>query len=139
MLESLSMNARCKFPLNAMILAMFATFAAVGCDDGGTAEEPADAGPDAPPPDASPSCIEATQHSDFAWIQQNIFAKSCAFATSCHSANANASAHLSLTKDLAYAQLVGMPSTQETSKMRVVAGDCDASYLFHKVSNDGKI
>ena len=52
-------------------------------------------------------------------------------------APANASGGLSLTKELAYGELVGVPSTQEPGKMRVVAGDCANSYLFHKVTNTG--
>ncbi len=124
--------------LTAVTFASF--FTACGDDDAADPDaDIVDAGPDAPPPDASASCLEATQHSDFGWIQANVFAKSCFFATSCHTAAGNAPAGLSLTPELAYAELVDQPSTQVAAKMRIAPGVCADSYLYDKITNSAAI
>jgi hypothetical protein len=99
----------------------------------------ADVGPtiDAGSPDASPACAEAAEHSDFTWIRANIFAKSCALGTACHASEVNPNGGLSLSEAMAFAQLVDVDSTQEPGKKRVVPGDCDASYLYQKITNTG--
>jgi hypothetical protein len=81
----------------------------------------------------SPSCLEATEHDDFTWIQANIFEKSCMFS-SCHDADMPAG-RLTLTKELAYAELMDVDSTQEVGKKRVVANSCENSYLYQKITN----
>lgn len=108
---------------------------ATACGDDGGAS--ADAGPtfDAGRPDATAPCAEATQHSDFAWINANIFQKSCNFS-GCHNATAGSSVEsLKLTTDLAYAQLVNVDSVQIPGKKRVAPNSCDNSYLYNKLTN----
>jgi len=79
---------------------------------------------------SSPSCIEAADHSDLAWIQDNIFTPSCAFS-SCHSGAAAQAGHLNLQAGAAHGQLVDMPTTSAGSGwMRVVPGESDKSYLL---------
>jgi hypothetical protein len=104
-----------------------------GDDDGATA----DAGPtfDAGAPDATAPCEEAKAHSDFAWINANIFTKSCAFS-GCH----NAATHeesLDLSSSAAFAEIVDVASTQVTSKKLIdsTSTDCTNSYLYDKISN----
>jgi hypothetical protein len=90
-------------------------------DDGGD-----DVGPDAA---VSATCQEATEHSDLAWIQDNVFGKSCAFS-GCHRGPALGAGSLSLEKGLSHGALVGKAATTESGWMRVVAGNVDTSYLM---------
>jgi hypothetical protein len=88
-------------------------------------------GDDGSGPDAaiSVTCQEATQHSDLAWIQDNIFSKSCAFS-GCHKGTATGAGSLSLEKGVSLGALVGKPAMTEAGWMRVVAGNADTSYLL---------
>jgi hypothetical protein len=86
-----------------------------------------DASPDAPPQPLTP-CEEATMHSDLAWIQQAVFAKSCT-GGSCHDAT-SPQAQLDLTAPHAYGELVSVKSTIYTSWNLVTPGDPDASMLM---------
>jgi len=53
---------------------------------------------------------------------------------SCHTnVGRSPSAGLNLTHDVAYDQIVNMPSARKTGAIRVVPGDPDNSYLVHKV------
>lgn len=61
---------------------------------------------------------------------QPIFNTNC---ISCHGVNATR-AGLDLTAAVAYANLVGVPSTELPSMNRITAGDPGQSYLFHKIS-----
>src|SRR5262245_24076710 len=83
-------------------------------------------------PDAgiSPLCQEATEHSDFTWIQKNVFTRSCAFS-SCHS-GANPKAGLSLESGNAFAGLVGKPANEAAAggMMLVAPGHPEQSYLL---------
>ena len=74
-------------------------------------------------------CQEATSHSDFAWIQANVFTPSCAVG-GCHHASAAGAGHLSLDTGLAHTELVNTASTSATSWMRVVPSDTAKSYLL---------
>ena len=131
---------RLRFPLIVSFsLSVISSLAACTDDDAGVPDAPdaglgLDAGPglDAMQP-VSESCVEATRHEDFTWIKANIFTRSCAFGT-CHGSTGGGAAGLSLTADLAYRELVNVASTQESGKKRVVPGDCENSYLFHKVT-----
>jgi hypothetical protein len=52
----------------------------------------------------------------------------------CHTnVGRNPAGGLNLTHDLAYDQIVNMPSRGKSGAIRVVPGDPDASYLIHKV------
>jgi hypothetical protein len=118
---------------------VFSVIVVGACGGGGTASPTADASVtvfDAgPPPDASPTCIEAREHSDFAFIRDKIFARSCFFQTSCHNANPNAPAGLTLTQTRAYAEIVNVEST-EVDLMRVAPGSCEESYLYAKITGN---
>jgi hypothetical protein len=95
-------------------------------------------GPDAGPPDANPICVEAAQHDDLPWIQDNIFTPSCSHFSVCHQGNASEAGGLSLEDGLSRAQLVGVDSVMygpngtidQLDWKRVVAGDPDHSYLL---------
>lgn len=65
-------------------------------------------------------------------IESKIFARSCTFS-SCHGA-LTPKEGLSLMAGASYDLLVGQPSKQMPARMRVVAGDPAASYLFEKIS-----
>jgi hypothetical protein len=74
----------------------------------------------------------------FASIQAQIFESTDAAGrracTSCHTnVGRSPSAGLNLSHDVAYEQIVNMPSTRKTGAIRVIPGDPDNSYLVHKV------
>jgi hypothetical protein len=93
------------------------TAEAGGGDDGGDGEGGCGAGP------ATLSAIE-----------DGIFAKSCAFS-SCHGGPTPA-AGLDLTTGAACGALVNAPSCVFSGRTRVVPGDPDSSFLYHKVAGD---
>lgn len=66
----------------------------------------------------------------FADIQEQVFTPSCAFS-SCHGSSAPA-AQLDLSDGAAWAEIVGVESTDNPGQTLVVAGDPDASYLVTK-------
>ncbi len=108
-----------KRTLALLSLLITAALAACGNGDSGT-------------PDGggtSPSCLEAEQHSDFAWLNDNIFTRSCANFTSCHDSAAPAG-NLDMTAEASYTNLVNVPSTYFTDWMRVAPGSCEESYLM---------
>ncbi|MDX2094092.1 MAG: hypothetical protein SFX73_40045 [Kofleriaceae bacterium] len=73
------------------------------------------------------SCAEATQHSDFAWIQDNVFTPSCT-GRACH--RANEEGYLSLAEGEAFAELVNQPTDTVSGWTRVVPGSPSTSYLL---------
>jgi hypothetical protein len=70
-----------------------------------------------------------TAPSEFDVIQNTIFTPLC---TGCHS-GANAPLGLSLAAGQSYAQLVGVPTIEVASLLRVQPGDADNSYLIQKL------
>ena len=84
----------------------------------------ADGGPDAP----MSICDQATQHSDLAWIQSNVFDASCA-RSNCH-VTGNEAGGLILERGKSRDSLVNMPSTVDHGMMRVLPGDPTQSYLL---------
>ncbi|MBK9029809.1 MAG: hypothetical protein IPL61_00450 [Myxococcales bacterium] len=86
----------------------------------------ADAGPDA----ISPTCLEATTHSDLTWIQDKVFQPSCAGFRDCHQGAAVDAAHLSLERGQSQPQMVGIDSELFPQLKRVIAGDPANSYLM---------
>ena len=130
----LNISSVLRFTLVASLFTLGSLATACGGDDDAAT---ADAGPtfDAGKADATAPCAEATQHSDFAWINANIFQKSCAFS-GCH----NAASHeesLDLSSAAAFAETVGVASTQVTDKKLIdsTSTDCVNSYLYDKISN----
>ena len=66
---------------------------------------------------------------DFKSIQDNVFTPIC---TKCH-IGAGAPQGLQLDEAHSYALLVGVPSTEQPSVLRIKAGDPDNSYLVQKI------
>ena len=80
----------------------------------------------------------------FSSIAQNIFAASDtsgrAACTQCHTTQGRApAAGMSLLPDVAYQNLVGVPSVQKPGAIRVIPGDPDNSYLVHKLEGRSDI
>jgi hypothetical protein len=74
----------------------------------------------------------------FASIQKEIFETTDSAGrvacTGCHTAvGRNPAGGLNLTHDLAYDNLVNVPSRQKTGAFRVIPGDPENSYIVHKV------
>jgi|SRR5215467_13511464 len=74
----------------------------------------------------------------FSSIQAQIFESTdSAGRRACISCHTNVGrtppAGLMLTHDVAYNQIVNMPSTKKAGAIRVIPGDADNSYLVHKV------
>ena len=129
----LNISSVLRFTLVASLFTLGSLATACGGDDAAEV----DAGPtiDAGKADATAPCAEATQHSDFTWINANIFQKSCNFS-GCHNASASSNVEsLKLTTDLAFAQLVDVDSKQIPGKKRVAPNSCDNSYLYNKITN----
>lgn len=78
---------------------------------------------------ASPSCVEATQHSDLAWIEANIFKKSCVFSA-CHKGRALDAGKLTLEAGQSHLELVDIVSDRYDTWKLVVPGDPAKSYLM---------
>ncbi|HET9643714.1 MAG TPA: hypothetical protein VFP68_10260 [Burkholderiaceae bacterium] len=66
-------------------------------------------------------------------IQQNVFTPIC---TTCHSGG-GAPQGLRLDAGTSASSLIGVPSNEVSSLLRVKPGDPDASYLIHKVEGNG--
>ena len=69
----------------------------------------------------------------FSEVKQQVFTASCTFS-SCHNKIAGGAGGLQLDSAVAYQQLVGVPAAGVTGRLRVVAGDLDASYLIEKLT-----
>jgi hypothetical protein len=132
-----------KFVRILLVLSLCAV-AACGDDDDDIGIEPdANTAIDGGTPDAfvSPACMEATQHSDFQWINKEIFNKSCANFAACHDST-NPEEGLNLTEAAAYAAIVDVDAEQDPSKKLIKSGgtseaDCADSYLYNKMTNMG--
>jgi hypothetical protein len=88
----------------------------MGLDQGGRPLPPGGAG-------------SGTLTADFDSIQQHVFTPIC---TACH-AGSNAPQGLHLDAANSYAQLVGVPSVEQPSLLRVAVGDPDGSYIIQKL------
>ena len=77
----------------------------------------------------SASCVEATMHSDLAFIEQKIFASSCNVPGSCHN-SASDPGKLDLRPGVSHDHLVGVPSIIDRTRKLVVPNDVAASYLM---------
>jgi hypothetical protein len=92
--------------------------------------------PSSSSPSSSPSAsAPTTLTADFQSIQDNVFTPIC---TVCHS-GADAPEGLQLDAAHSYALLVGVPSTEVPSTLRVKAGDPTNSYLIQKLQNSSGI
>jgi methionine-rich copper-binding protein CopC len=86
-------------------------------------------------PIGSGSSAPAALSADFQSIQDNVFTPIC---TRCH-IGANAPEGLQLDAAHSYALLVGVPSAEVPSVLRVKAGDPTDSYLIQKLQNSNGI
>jgi hypothetical protein len=82
------------------------------------------------PPDANPFCLEANEHSDLEWIQENVFTPSCSRFTACHQGRANDAAHLSLEEGKTIDETVNVESELFPEFDIIVPGDPENSYLM---------
>jgi hypothetical protein len=107
------------------LLVVLAVFSTVGCQM--SLQNGGDDSPDAGT--TSATCTEAKNHSDLAWIQDNVFTKSCTFS-GCHRGTASGAGFLNLETGMSHTQLVNQPAKTETGWMRVTAGTTSTSYLL---------
>jgi hypothetical protein len=98
--------------------AMVLTYTACGGGD-----ESPDAGP-------SPACLEAQNHSDIGWLEDNVFTPSCAAFTACHKGRALSANELNLEKGNVEMNLVNQMHSEFTSETLVVPGSPETSYLM---------
>lgn len=77
------------------------------------------------------SCGPPPKQPKLSVIQREVFSTSCAFS-SCHG-SAYSEARLDLRTGKSYAGMVGKPSEHEPTRVLVVPGDPDASYLIDKL------
>lgn len=77
---------------------------------------------------ASPSCVEAVDHSDLAWIESKVFTASCNFS-GCHN-GPNDLGKLDLRPGMSHTTLVEVSSILEPTRKLVVPNDINASYLM---------
>ena len=78
-------------------------------------------------------CDEAAYHADLAWIQTEIFDKSC--LTGCHS-GANPTSNMNLIAGRSWSALVNVPSNQYSGWTRVVPGDPARSMLMVQLGGE---
>ena len=75
------------------------------------------------------ACMDATTHSDFTWIQDNVLSKQCAF-TGCHNGGSTDAGRLDFRSGAAsYMHLVNFDSRVASGRKLVVPGSVNQSYL----------
>jgi len=104
-----------------VLLCMFSLATTAGC--GGGDEASADAMPD-------PLCIEAETHSDLAWLQDNVFTRSCAQFSSCHMGNAPSAGGLNLEEGMLEENVVNVESDLAPGMDIVEPGSPMDSYMM---------
>jgi hypothetical protein len=116
----------------AICAAVFAACVLCACGDDGNG-----AGPDAMRADAaiSPACLEAENHADLEWLQDNVFTPSCAAFAACHQGAANAARGLNLELGNTEGNLLGVESVGFPGEILVVPGDPGSSYLMVAVGS----
>ena len=98
-----------------------------GCGGGpaGTVDAPSSVA-DAPIPAI---CVEAEQHSDLTWIQQNVFDKQCTFS-GCHNGAPDDAGKMDLRDGMSIASIVGVASHMCPTATRVIAGNSNGSWMM---------
>ena len=86
-------------------------------------------------PDAeviSAQCLEAEDHSDLEWIQDNVFTRSCAAFNACHRGAALSALQLNLEAGMTEANTVNVAAQTENASgfNLVVPGDPAQSYMM---------
>ena len=107
-----------------MLLPLLCVMLLVGCEHA----DPVGPGPGMPDPDPTPTLTS---------IQENIFDTSCALS-GCH-AGANPPQGMNLSAGEAFGNIVGVPSQERPSLLRVDPGSPDDSYLVHKIQGNSDI
>jgi hypothetical protein len=79
--------------------------------------------------ETNPECLEAPNHAELSWIEDNIFEKSCHFS-GCHNGMATAAGELNLIDGNSHSSLVGIASRIEPGRTLVVANQPRQSYLL---------
>jgi hypothetical protein len=102
--------------MRALALCMFVLAAAVGCS-----------GDDAMP---DPLCMEADQHDDLAWLQDNVFTRTCAAFSACHMGNATSAGDLNLEEGMLEENVVNVPSDLADGMDIVEPGSPMDSYMM---------
>lgn len=104
-------------------------FSLVACGGGG--DDDGSSGDDGGDGDSA-KCVEADQHDDLDWIQDNVFTVSCSLSASCHAGSANLARNLNLEPGMSEGNLVSQPSMGEFSGglNLVEPGQPDQSYLM---------
>lgn len=69
----------------------------------------------------------------FTEVHERVLQTSCVFST-CHKSGPSPAGEMTLERDVAHANLVDVPSPVVAGKIRVVAGDPDASYVMEKLT-----
>src|SRR5262249_32861146 len=114
-------------PLNPWRVVPACLICAAACDT--TVHEPLVGLPDAAP---TGKCLEAEQHSDFAWIRDNVFRTSFAPFSSCHQGG-TPPGMLALTAAHAFTDLVNAPAYELATWKRVVPYRPERSFLLVKL------
>jgi hypothetical protein len=82
-------------------------------------------------PDAiSATCMEATTHSDYEWLQEKVFTPSCSAFNSCHKGAALEAGGMSLEPAQTIPQNVGVDSELFPQFKRIAPGDPANSYMM---------
>jgi hypothetical protein len=81
------------------------------------------------------ACVGAVGHSDFKWLQTNVFTPNCALAAGCHNGGNDTAGRTDLREGQAYAHLVNFSSALEPSRKLVIPGDKFQSYLMLMVGD----
>lgn len=87
-------------------------------------------GDDAPDAGPSPSCLEAVNHSDLDWLEDNVFTPSCSKFTACHKGRALSANEVNLEKGNVETALVNVAHTEFANETLVVPGSPETSYLM---------
>jgi hypothetical protein len=116
-------------PLATLLL--FGALSACGGGDDDTADDVADDGSD-DGDGVSASCLEAEDHDDLEWIQDNILTRGCALSSSCHKGDAGDANGLNLEAGTSESSLVGVQAIAEEADgmVLVTPGDPENSYLL---------
>jgi hypothetical protein len=88
------------------------------------------AGDDGSSPEPDPLCVEAANHTDIAWIQDNVFTRSCAGFSACHMGNASSAGDLNLEDGQSETNTVDVPSELATGMVIVKPGQPEESYMM---------
>lgn len=84
----------------------------------------------------SPACVDAVNHSDLKWIENNIFVPNCNLGGggACH-ASASDGGKLGLQPGMSHGHLVNVSSMIDKTRRLVVPNDVAASYLMLMLSD----